>query len=64
MEYYSFLYKNKFYTTGFSFFPSPYGVSFIIMLKFKKDTLEVKFLVSVSLQSIIHSYKKHLTQIK
>ena len=31
MEYYSFLYENKFYTTGFSFFPSPYGVSFILI---------------------------------
>ena len=38
-------------------FPSPYGVSFILILKKNRSDEDVKFKkISVSLRSIIHSY--------
>ena len=61
MEYHSFLSDN--YLTSHSKFiikfPSPYGVSFILIIR-KINTFRVIGvpLVSVSLRSIIHSYKK------
>ena len=42
-------------------FPSPYGVSFILIKKDKKETKKSKK-VSVSLRSIIHSYIQIIVQ--
>ena len=39
-------------------FPSPYGVSFILMSTKDTDILVQEAIVSVSLRSIVHSYTK------
>ena len=61
MEYHSFLFLsiNTFKTCNSEWFPSPYGVSFILMKNNLEIFREIKNImqVSVSLWSIIHSYK-------
>ena len=37
-------------------FPSPYGVSFILIYRKSMKDFQLKAFVSVSLRSIIHSY--------
>ena len=61
-EYHSFLFIDKF--NGYTLiselqFPSPYGVSFILILLYKYLEQQLHS-VSVSLRSIIHSYKAFL----
>ena len=60
MEYHSFLCGINFYNTTpamASRFPSPYGVSFILMETIW-NVSKAAMIVSVSLWSIIHSYNK------
>ena len=46
-------------------FPSPYGVSFILINDaFKEAMLKAGFNVSVSLRSIIHSYRINFNKIE
>ena len=56
-EYHSFLLKFKKGTIEVKLleFPSPYGVSFILIFK-SSFVYFISFIVSVSLRSIIHSY--------
>ena len=56
-EYHSFLFKK--YVKSIRIkekFPSPYGVSFILMQTDSDEFKELVAMVSVSLRSIIHSY--------
>ena len=60
-EYHSFLFTKETALMKFlmNTFPSPYGVSFILIINFYQDIENDKIIiVSVSLRSIIHSYKK------
>ena len=59
MEYHSFLFLsiNRFKTCNSEWFPSPYGVSFILIFIVQMEyTRYYLVMVSVSLWSIIHSY--------
>ena len=57
-EYHSFLwYSNIKDVLTNSKFPSPYGVSFILIIGVVKYETNINIKVSVSLRSIIHSYK-------
>ena len=59
-EYHSFLLGYSVFVSlkGLKEFPSPYGVSFILIKKYLFCIEKIEDIVSVSLRSIIHSYFK------
>ena len=61
-EYHSFLLSRmiKKLNKYFHMFPSPYGVSFILIIR-ESNYMLTQMPVSVSLRSIVHSYLKEVT---